>query len=310
MKKHYLLLFLLLIQISPKVLAQEIKTFTRQDFDLRGNVKICQVITPYGQEVFEFDVLGRLIKTTTQYNKQDKDITAYKFEAGHLVEKRLESYKDNVLDLASSMAHFYALDTTANMLIKEQIISYDKEFVELQEYQYNEAGVLEKIMVSHENAVDELQLEHTAYKNEETKTYFENGVLQKSIRKSIRKGKDGADLDVVLTKFYLDGEPNKAIEAITNKLGLLLSEEVFLYDVADKVFASAEKHSYSYDAQGVLAKEEIKMGNTTAVKEYIFKFDNHPEPNWVKKIVTPENTFTSRKITYYPKAIVGMAIEE
>ena len=212
----------------------------------------------------------------------------------------MESYKGNQVDPSSSMAYFYSIDTTGNKKIKEQIVSYDKEFVEVQEYQYNQEGQLEKIIVSHENAVDEIVIESTVYKNEKTKTYFENGIVQKSIRESTAKDRTRGEVKVVLTKTYLDGEPNRAVEEMKNEKGLLISKEVFQYDIGAKKFVAVEKHNFEYDKEGNLSKEVIGQGNATSVKEFVFQFDDNEQKNWVKKIITPENTFTTRRITYYP----------
>ena len=309
MIKHYPF-FLIVFFLGGLLFSQEIKRFRLQDFDLRGNVKTCQVITDYGQEIFEFDALGRLVQVTTQYNEEDKDITRYKFNREELIEKRVESYKDNVLDLSSSMAYFYTIDSTDNVKITEQIVSYDKEFVEVQEYQYDVENQLVKIIVSHEDAVDEITIENSRYKNESTRTYFENGVVQKSVRESTKKNKNLGETKVVLNKTYLDGEPNKAVEEVLNKDNVLISREVFQYDLGQKEFVSKEKHFYEYDHGGTLAKETIKMGNSIAVKEYIFQFDDNQEKNWVKKIITPENTFTTRKISYYPTILADVEVPE
>lgn len=305
MIKHYLFIFVVYF-LNISVFSQEIAQFRVADFDLRGNVKTCQVITDYGQEIFEFDSLGRLVRATTQYNEDDRDVTSYKFERDNLVEKRVESFKDNVIDLSSSMAYFYTIDTTGNKIIKEQIVSYDKEFVEAQEYQFDTEDRLSRIIVSHENAVDEITIDRTSYKNESTQTYFENGIIQKSVRESTKKHKSKGELNVILTKNYLDGEPNTAEEAIIDSDGLLVSKEVFQYDVAQHEFSPKEKHYYEYDTDGVLKRETIKQGTTTASKDYIFQFDANQEKNWVKKIITPANTFTTRKIEYYSKALADI----
>jgi len=302
MVKHYPLFFIAFLLIT-RISAQETKQFYVGDFDLRGNVKTCQVITDYGQEIFEFDALGRLVKVITQYNEEDKDVTVYTFREDDLVEKRVESYKDNRIDPSSSMAYFYTIDSTENKKIKEQIISYDKQFVEVQEYQFDEKGQLNKIIVSHENAVDEIVIERTDYKNENTTTNFENGIIQESVRESTRKNKQYGDVKVTLTKTYLDGEPNQAVEEVRDSQGLLVAKEVFQYDMGQKEFVSTEKHTFEYDENGILKKEMVKQGNATSTKEYIFQFDDNKEKNWVKKIITPENDFTTRKITYYPKPI-------
>lgn len=308
MARHYHFFFLIFSLSTSVLVAQEIKRFGVEDFDLKGNVKTCEVITDYGQEIFEFDIFGRLVKVTTQYNKEDQDITLYRFDKEELVEKRVESYKDNVLDMTSSMAYIYKIDSTGNRKITEQIISYDKEFVEIQEYQFNEENLLTKVIVSHEDAVDEVIIEHTEYKNERTKTYFENGTIQKSIRNSVKKSRLRGDLNVVLTKTYLDGEPNKAVESVRDGEKRLVSEEIFFYDPKTKEFSSQEKRTFEYDPEGILAKEIVRKGNAVAEKNYIFQFDDNEERNWVKKIITPENTYTTRKIDYYPKTLAGVDI--
>ena len=292
MIKKYHFIFLLVLG---EVLSQEVKVFTINDFDLRGDVKTCQVITDYGQEIFEFDTVGRLVKTTTQYNEEDRDITSYTFENNNLVEKRLESYKNNTIDLSSSMVHFFTIDTIGKKTVKEKIISYDKEFLEAQEYQYDNQDNLVRIIISHENAVDEIRIETTNYKNEKTTTYFENGIIQKSIRESLKKNRVQGELKVVLKKNYLDGEPHTAVEEISNSKGLMVSEESFQYDLNEKQFIPFEKHWYAYNTEGILSKETIEQGNSSTVKEYIFQFDDNLDKNWVKKITTPDNIFITRK---------------
>lgn len=285
------------------LLAQEIKIFSVSDFDLNGNVKTCTVIKDYGQEIFEFNENGFLAKSTTQYNELDKDIVLYTYEAGELIEKRMESYKDNELDKATSMVNFYEVDTTNNKYIKEKIISFDKEFFEQQEYYFNDTDVLEKIITSHENAVDEVLIEYSEYKNESTQTVFENGVIEKSIRKSLKKTKTGKQLNLVLTKEFVDGEPNKAVERVFSENGKLISEQIFLHSIEEKEFVPSENRSYTYDEEQVLTKLTIKTKNTEAVKEFIFQFDDSEHKNWVKKIITPDNTYVTRRITYYPKEL-------
>ncbi|MDT0621318.1 hypothetical protein [Croceitalea vernalis] len=303
MLKNYSFTFLMLLVSFHVLLAQEIKIFSVSDFDLNGNVKTCTVIKDYGQEIFEFNENGFLAKSTTQYNELDKDIVLYTYEAGELIEKRMESYKDNELDKATSMVNFYEVDTTNNKYIKEKIISFDKEFFEQQEYYFNDTDVLEKIITSHENAVDEVLIDYSEYKNESTQTVFENGVIEKSIRKSLKKTKTGKQLNLVLTKEFVDGEPNKAVERVFSENGKLISEQIFLHSIEEKEFVPSENRSYTYDEEQVLTKLTIKTKNTEAVKEFIFQFDDSEHKNWVKKIITPDNTYVTRRITYYPKEL-------
>ena len=300
MIKSYPYTIFFFLVFSFQSFAQELKLFTVNDFELNGNVKKCTVITDYGKEVFEFNEQGFLVKSTTAYNDVDQDITTYKYNNGFLLEKRMESYKDNILDKASSMANFYEIDTTKQKIIKEQIISYDKEFVEQQEFIFGEEDRIFRITTSHENAVDETRIEYTTFKNEVTKSVFVNGIIEKSVRTSSKKSKLKGEQKIVLTKEFLDGEPNKAIEQRFDLNDNLVYEELFLTDITTGGFTSEEIHLFEYNDDGVLQKEVIKKGNSIAEKEFIFQFDDNLDKNWVKKIVTPDNTYTTRIIEYYP----------
>jgi len=302
MKKHYsTLLFFSFFHVFG-IWSQEVQIFNVEDFDLKGNVKSCLVITDYGRELFEFNPEGILTKTVTQYNDSDQDITYYKYNNGELVEKRMESYKNNVLDESTSMANFYTIDTVPTRKVVEKIISYDKQFLEKEEYQYDENGKLARIISSNIDGVDETTFEYTPYKNELTVSTFTNGILEKSVRTSERKNSKG-NFEVVLTKEYLDGEPNRATEEVFNEEGQLVTSEDFLYDMAEKEFVSQQKRYYRYE-DGILKKVTTKTLNTESADAYIFQFDTHEPRNWVKQIVTPDNTYTTRVIKYYEEAPV------
>jgi len=286
------------VLISIQSFAQELKLFNTQDFDLNGNVKVCTVITNYGKEVFEFNEQGYLTKSTTAYNDTDQDVTIYSYKNGFLVEKRLESYKNNVIDKTSSMANFYVIESTTSKKIKEQIISYDKEFFEEQEYILNEADEVSKIISSHENAVDETNITYDAIDDTTIKSYLVNGIIEKTIHNSIKKNSSNAEQQITITKEYIDGDINKMIEERFDIENRLVYKEVFLNTI--KGLESEEVYRYEYDDEGVIKKEKILRGGATSEKEFIFQFDNNEPKNWVKKIITPANQYTTRKIEYYP----------
>ncbi|WP_010517234.1 hypothetical protein [Croceivirga radicis] len=297
MVKYYM--FFCLLFVSKLVASQELKTFTINDFDLKGQVKTCSIITDYGKEILEFNKDGFLLKSTTVYNNTDRDVTLYKFDQSTLTEVRNESYKENRLDTASSLAYLYERDTTDNLKIIEHIISYDKEFFETQEYFYDKEDKLIKIISSHENAVDEIVFENTTYKGEETITKFENGILQSSTRTSYKLGAGGKKLKVVLEKQFVDGDPKTAIETVHDPKGLLKSEVHYVFNEKAAQFTATESHLYSYNKEMILEKATIRKGNSVATKGFVFQFDNHEPKNWVKKITTPDNTYITRKINYY-----------
>ncbi|NKI32097.1 hypothetical protein [Croceivirga thetidis] len=299
MAKKYSL-FLITLHIVFSIHSQVVETLRLSDFDLKGNVKSCMVLTDYGKELLEFDKKGRLEKIVTQYNENDQDITQFKYLDGILVEKRLESYKNGKLDLQTSMANFYEFDTISeSKRVVEKIISYDKAFFEEQEFFLNDNDKVEKIITSHGDGVDEKQIEYSDFKGEQTTTTFLNGVIENSIRKSKKKMKNGEESIFELTKDFVDGEPEKAIEKQYNASGNLISEEFFDYDIEKKQFVSTEKRIMKYSKEGVLEKEVVLRGNATSERFFIFQFDNNEERNWVKKITTPENSYTTRRIIYY-----------
>lgn len=299
MAKKYIFFLFGLLLFETFAFSQELEYLSVNDFDLKGKVKSCTVITDYGREVFEFDETGLLIKSTTQYNEEDQDITVYKYVNGFLIERRMESYKNGELDKATSMANIFEIDTTGNKVINEKVISYDRQFVENQTFQFDESDRLVSITISHLDAVDETTVVYSNYKDETTKTYFLNDIIQKSIRTSLQK-KDSQETTIVLTKEFLDGQPNRAIEETFDEGGKLLTKTSFNFDSKTGQFAPEKYFTNNYDENGMLAKTLVKQGNAVFEKEYIFQFDDNTEKNWVKKIVTPDNSYTTRKIEYYP----------
>ena len=102
-----------------------------------------------------------------------------------------------------------------------------------------------------------------------------------------------------MTKNFIDGQPNKAVEEIKNESGLPVSKTEFYFDSKTKQFVPAVTISFGYDENNMLSKTEAKRGAITEVKEFIYQFDGTVEGNWVKEIVTPVNTYKTREISYY-----------
>ncbi|KPM33209.1 Hypothetical protein I595_112 [Croceitalea dokdonensis DOKDO 023] len=298
-RANYITAFLVVCFLFNEGQTQELAIFKVSDFDLKGPVKMCTVVQSYGREIFEFSPSGLLIKSTTKYNESDSDITLYKYSGGYLMEKRLESYKDGVLDPSSSMVNLFEIDSSKGKVIKEKIISLDKEFFEEQRYYLNEDGDVERVVTSHQNAVDETKIEYTQLKGESTKSTFENGILIQTVRKSTKINKNKEKITITLVKEFLDGKPSTAVETEHDEKGKILSKQLFLFDTGSKQFAPSERLEFQYNAAGVLSKNIVHKGKAKSVKEYVFQFDDSPYKNWVKKIVAPENTYVSRIITYF-----------
>lgn len=305
MIKNYLLNFLKIMTISVflmmalTALPQEPKIFMRADFDLSGPVKSCRVITDYGKEDFEFNSEGFLTKTVTRYSGNDYDVSYYKYENDRLIERRDERYQDGGFDKVTSMAHFYEYDSLPAPRITEKILSYNKEFQEQYEYFYNNEGQLIRMLRSHADGVDETLIEYTTYKDENTVSYLLNGLLQKTIRTSFKKQKGGEKVKILLTKHFIEGIPEKATEEIINEKDQVVSSLKFVYSSKEKSFVPLEKKEFTYDLQNKLESVTSSIDKEEATEKYLYQFDGNEEGNWVKKIITPANSYTTRVIEYY-----------
>jgi len=281
--------------------AQEPEVFTRDDFQLRGPVKSCVVKANYGEEHFEFDREGRLLKSLTRYNDADYDITYYIYQNGLLKEKRDEVYRNRTFDQQTSIAHFYERDTASHRLL-ERIVSYDRNFQEQVALEYDGEGRLQRVVRSSPEGVDETQVEYASLREEATTSYLMGGVLQKSVRTS-RQGRGGQQQTVELTKEYLDGEPQRALEETRDARGRLLVETVYRYDPGKNEFTPEQSTRYSYNENGLLV-EETTEGGAAGIEEpqarkYVYQMDGKDPGNWVRQIITPDNTVVVRQITYY-----------
>ncbi len=300
MVKNYSFVLLVFMAAIPMLSSsQEIKIFTTSDFDLKGPVRSCLVSTNYGKEEYDFNKEGLLTKSVTRYSDGDYAVTYYKYKGGELIEKRLENYRDKVFDKATSIANFYSIDTTGNRKVTEKIVSYEKNFLDQYEYEYDTDGKLIKITRANSDGNDETLVEYSTFKDEHTISYIMNGVLQKSVRTSNRKGKGQSVEKVVLTKKFLNGEPNTAEEEIFNASDQLVSRTEFFFDLKAKQFSSESVTTFTYNAQDMLARTETKSGKVEEAKEYLYQFDNGDSGNWVKEIITPDNAYKTRKIAYH-----------
>ncbi len=283
------------------VQAQEPKVFTTSDFDLSGKVKRCLVITDYGKEAFDFSREGLLQKVTTVYSETDYDITYYRYRDGVLSEKRIENYRDDVLDRQTSIAHIFRADTLLNKIVKEQVYSYQKEFLDQFEYSYDTRGNLIAITRTSNEGIDDTQISYDSIQGEVTRTISVNGTIERSVRTAEKKEKDRV-LKVELIREFLKGDPYRATESFTDTLGRKVRENEYNYDAAKGSFVRSGELSFTYGEHGFLKSRLQKLEKQESKQEYIYQFDSHDPPNWTKKIITPQNQYTTRRITYYEES--------
>ena len=282
--------------------AQEPRVFTRADFDLVGKVKRSLVITNYGKEAFDFTPDGLLNKITTVYSESDYDITFYKYLNGLPIEKRLEIYREDKLDRQTSIANIFEVDTLLKKIVKEQIYSYQKEFLDQFEYGYDKDGNLVAVTRTSNEGIDETLITYDTLKGEITKTIKVNGIIEKSVRTAEKKEK-GQRLEVELIKTYLNGEPFTATETFRDTLGRKVRETAFNYDPDKATFVRSEELQFTYGENGFLTSKVRKAEKQESRQEFIYQFDAHEPPNWTKEIITPQNEYTTRRINYYPEEV-------
>ena len=103
----------------------------------------------------------------------------------------------------------------------------------------------------------------------------------------------------MLTKKFLKGDSSTALEEIFDVDDKLVMKTRFYYNQKEEQFTPEETIIYSYNELGMLSKVQTKKGDLEGIKEYIYQYDNGETGNWIKQIITPANTYKTRKITYY-----------
>ncbi len=306
MSKNYTIFFFILSIGLPSIaLSQEIKTFKISDFNLNGNVKSCLVITDYGKEEYYFDTSGRLTKSITRFNDFDYETTYYKYQNNELIEKKVENYRDNTFDKATSIANFYVIDTSANRKVTEKIVSYtNKQLLEQNVYRYNAKGELMKMTRTDTDGTDENIISHDTIDGKNSMTQTLNGKPLEVVRSWNEESENGALLTLKTVEKYFDGVLNTKSQEVYNADKKLISKVDSLFDTSTEKWIPQEQISYTYGENGILAKTETNRGDLIITKEYIYQFDGTANNNWVKEIITPDNTYKTRKIKYYEAPIL------
>jgi len=301
-KSFFIISFLLVVAVISPGWAQGPEIFTVSDFDLKGPVKSCVVITGYGQEEFTFDRKGRLIKTKTSHSNTDYEITYYKYAGQALIERRDEVYRDNAFDRVSSMAHIYSLDTLETRKLTESIISYARVNMEQYEYYYDPSNRVSRIVRTDNSGVDETLIERDTSGNLATETHILNEKPVKLIRQTL----DGPSILKTVTLRLFEGEVQEKSEIELDSTGNMIKEiewslprsrdkeDPFMTDFRERI-----EKEHEYDENGLLIKTITIRGRAVSEEEYVHQLDGSEYQNWIKQIVTPKNTYITRKIAYF-----------
>ena len=217
--------------------SQEIITYDRSDFDLKGPVKSCFVFTKYGQEQYQFNKTGQLVEAATVFGENDSETTYYKYEKAKLVERRVENYVNGVLDKTTSMANFYSYDSIPQLKIKEKIIGYDRTFVAQFNYRYDSIGQLTRVVRTNTQGRFITQISHQwdSLRTKKSTAYWLDSVPLKQIDSIFLKA--GGTLSQLKTKEFDNGIPNALELRVFNKKGLEIELHSTIYIEKDALFA-------------------------------------------------------------------------
>ena len=281
--------------------SQEIITYDRSDFDLKGPVKSCFVFTKYGQEQYQFNKTGQLVEAATVFGENDSETTYYKYEKAKLVERRVENYVNGVLDKTTSMANFYSYDSIPQLKIKEKIIGYDRTFVAQFNYRYDSIGQLTRVVRTNTQGRFITQISHQwdSLRTKKSTAYWLDSVPLKQIDSIFLKA--GGTLSQLKTKEFDNGIPNALELRVFNKKGLEIELHSTIYIEKDALLVPKKASSVrtKYDSNNHPIEQIFERGVVRQTKKNLYQLDGSPYKNWIKKITTPDNTYTTRKIVYF-----------
>ncbi|MDA9273779.1 hypothetical protein N9P83_05710, partial [Flavobacteriaceae bacterium] len=281
--------------------SQEIITYDRSDFDLKGPVKSCFVFTKYGQEQYQFNKTGQLVEAATVFGENDSETTYYKYEKAKLVERRVENYVNGVLDKTTSMANFYSYDSIPQLKIKEKIIGYDRTFVAQFNYRYDSIGQLTRVVRTNTQGRFITLISHQwdSLRTKKSTAYWLDSVPLKQIDSIFLKA--GGTLSQLKTKEFDNGIPNALELRVFNKKGLEIELHSTIYIEKDALLVPKKASSVrtKYDSNNHPIEQIFERGVVRQTKKNLYQLDGSPFKNWIKKITTPDNTYTTRKIVYF-----------
>ena len=281
--------------------SQEIITYDRSDFDLKGPVKSCFVFTKYGQEQYQFNKTGQLVEAATVFWENDSETTYYKYEKAKLVERRVENYVNGVLDKTTSMANFYSYDSIPQLKIKEKIIGYDRTFVAQFNYRYDSIGQLTRVVRTNTQGRFITLISHQwdSLRTKKSTAYWLDSVPLKQIDSIFLKA--GGTLSQLKTKEFDNGIPNALELRVFNKKGLEIELHSTIYIEKDALLVPKKASSVrtKYDSNNHPIEQIFERGVVRQTKKNLYQLDGSPFKNWIKKITTPDNTYTTRKIVYF-----------
>ncbi len=271
----------------------------RWDYGLNGPVKKCTVLTSYGKELFSFTRDGKLEQLISFYDENNYQQISYTFKDSLLVERRIELYEAGQLDGEASVINIYEYDSTA-ILKREVIVDYKGRSQEESNYSYDTLHRLKEIKKLTKNG----QLTTQMSRLKDSLGHYITTVLIDSVIKqqtdSIPALSMMSDsLINVRNVFFLDGIKDRAetVKYDQRSNVIYLKNEFYLMD-SNQWYVEKEEQ-FEYNEKNQMIKKITKEGTTTFTQNIVYQTDGTQYQNWVKQIVMPNMSYTTRIIEYF-----------
>lgn len=271
----------------------------RWDYGLNGPVKKCTVLTSYGKELFSFTRDGKLEQLISFYDENNYQQISYTFKDSLLVERRIELYEAGQLDGEASVINIYEYDSTA-ILKREVIVDYKGRSQEESNYSYDTLHRLKEIKKLTKNG----QLTTQMSRLKDSLGHYITTVLIDSVIKqqtdSIPALSMMSDsLINVRNVFFLDGIKDRAetVKYDQRSNVIYLKNEFYLMD-SNQWYVEKEEQ-FEYNKKNQMIKKITKEGTTTFTQNIVYQTDGTQYQNWVKQIVMPNMSYTTRIIEYF-----------
>ena len=284
---------------------QSFQLLKRSDFDLKGPVQSCVVLTKYGREQYTFNTQGYLISAATIFGNKDSETTYYKYIGKRIAEKRFEVFSQGKLDKVHSLASFYTYDSVPSLTIKERVMNYDRKFIDQFTFKFDSLGqVIREINTNTLGRyITEVKYRRDSLQNSRITVFSVDSLPIKRIDSFFNSSKKSLSraLKKYITYQYADGYLKNESRYFLNSKSLVQRVQELSYAKTDNfpVLLSEAEYLYEFNEWGGANQLIIKKGLTSQTKKFIYQLDGSPHGNWIKKITTPDNNYTTRKITYF-----------
>jgi YD repeat-containing protein len=280
--------------------AQEVLIKKREDYQLKGPVKKCTVLTSYGKEVFEFNRKGWLERITSFFNETDYHITNYIYSNSGIKERRIEYYEGGIIDREASIANFYQKDSVSSKIISENVVDYTGNLIEQKSYVYDSLSRVKTIYKRSPQGRFTTQISYSKDSLGSTfiTAYYLDSIINKKVFITLPK-KNDKEIYTHVTKQFLDSEPVEESFVLINEKDEVTLRETSFYDPEKESWVLNSSIRYRYDSKGKVVEQKTQQGNSLFTQQYTYQVDGTPYSNWIKQIILPNLTYTTRIVEYF-----------